>query len=56
MGCFYVKPSRAESPPPITASGLLRNIGTAPSHTAHAEMPFCQNSSSPAPINLKSQF
>jgi hypothetical protein len=32
--------SMALSPPPMTASGLLRNIGAAPSHTAHAEMPY----------------
>jgi hypothetical protein len=31
--------SMALSPPPMTASGLLRKIGAAPSHTAHAEMP-----------------
>ena len=39
--------SAAESPPPITTSGFLRNIGIAPSHTAHADTPFCQYVSSP---------
>ena len=32
----------AVSPPPMTARGALRNIGAAPSHTAHAEMPLFQ--------------
>ena len=32
----------AVSPPPMTASGAFRNIGAAPSHTAHAEMPLFQ--------------
>ncbi len=39
--------SAAESPPPMTTRGLLRKIGTAPSQTAQAEMPFCQYFSSP---------
>jgi hypothetical protein len=34
--------SMAESPPPITAMGLLRKMGAAPSHTAQAEMPLFQ--------------
>ena len=35
----YVASSTAESPPPTTTSGLLRNRGSAPSHTAHALTP-----------------
>lgn len=34
--------SIAESPPPITARGFCRNIGAAPSQTAHALMPRFQ--------------
>ena len=34
--------SIAVSPPPTTASGFLRKMGPAPSHTAHAEMPRIQ--------------
>ena len=33
----------AVSPPPMTASGALRNMGAAPSQTAHAEMPCARN-------------
>ena len=36
----------AESPPPTTTSRLSRKIGSAPSQTAQAEMPRCQNLSS----------
>ncbi|OJJ49294.1 hypothetical protein ASPZODRAFT_1447130 [Penicilliopsis zonata CBS 506.65] len=39
--------SAAESPPPITYSGLLRKMGTAPSQTAQALIPLCQKASSP---------
>ena len=35
------------SPPPITTSGLSRNTGSAPSQTAHAEIPFCHSRSVP---------
>ena len=35
----YVASSTAESPPPTTISGLLRNRGKAPSHTAQALTP-----------------
>ena len=35
----YVASSTAESPPPTTTSGLLRNRGSAPSHTAQALTP-----------------
>ena len=35
--------SIAESPPPMTPMGLPRNMGAAPSHTAHALMPLFQN-------------
>ena len=35
----YVASSMAESPPPMTANGLFRKIGAAPSQTAHAEIP-----------------
>ena len=38
--------SIAESPPPTTTRRLFRKIGRAPSQTAHAEMPRCQNFSS----------
>ena len=41
--------SIAESPPPITNSGWLRYIGSAPSHTAHADTPFCHSSPSSVP-------
>lgn len=44
--------SIAESPPPMTNSGLWRNAGSAPSHTAHAETPRFQNSSSAVPGTL----
>ena len=37
-----VASSAAESPPPMTARGLFLKMGTAPSQTAHAEMPLCQ--------------
>lgn len=43
----YMASSQAESPPPTTARGFLRKMGTAPSHTAQAEMPDCQYVSSP---------
>ena len=44
--------SIALSPPPMTASGFLRNMGAAPSHTAQAEMPLFQKPGlSPAPGN-----
>jgi hypothetical protein len=39
---LQVASSAALSPPPITANGLFRKIGTAPSQTAHAEIPDCQ--------------
>ena len=35
----YVASSTAESPPPTTTSGLLRNRGSAPSQTAQAVTP-----------------
>jgi hypothetical protein len=41
--------SMALSPPPMTASGRLRKIGAAPSHTAHAETP-CTAPEHPAGI------
>jgi hypothetical protein len=38
--CCVVRPSsHAESPPPITPMGRLRNAGRAPSHVAHALIP-----------------
>nr|GMD58240.1 Uncharacterised protein [Ipomoea batatas] len=42
-----VASSIAESPPPITAKGLFRKIGAAPSQTAQADMPRFQKSFSP---------
>jgi len=48
-----VASSTALSPPPITASGLLRNSGSAPSHTAQADMPFPQNRRSEASGSLR---
>ena len=51
-GRRQVTSSMALSPPPMTASGFLRNIGAAPSHTAQAEMPLFQKPfSSPEPLN-----
>ncbi len=44
--------SMAVSPPPTTASGLLRNMGRAPSHTAQALTPFCQNFSLPVGLSF----
>ncbi|KAH0894213.1 hypothetical protein HID58_056642 [Brassica napus] len=41
--------SIAESPPPITARGLSRNIGAAPSQTAQAEIPRFQKPPEPSP-------
>ena len=37
----------------MTAMGRLRNMGAAPSHTAHAEMPLFQNPPSPSSDPLK---
>ena len=46
----YVASSIALSPPPTTTNGLLRNIGKAPSQTAHAETPrFLKRSSDSRP-------
>lgn len=49
----YVASSQAESPPPTTARGLRRKMGTAPSQTAHAEMPLCQYVSSPGRLRRR---
>lgn len=43
--------SMAESPPPMTAIGLLRKIGAAPSHTAHAEIPRFHKVSEPGNLS-----
>ena len=42
-----VASSAAVSPPPTTTSRLPRNTGSAPSHTAQAEIPRCHRRSAP---------
>ena len=51
----YIPSSQAESPPPITANGLLRKMGTAPSQTAQALIPDCQYVSSPGRFNRRAE-
>ena len=59
-----VASSTAVSPPPITASGLLRKSGSAPSQVAHAERPRFMRAFSegiprnfaPAPVAMMTAF
>ena len=44
----WIASSIAASPPPTTKILLFLKIGSPPSQIAQAEIPFCQNSSSPA--------